>query len=943
MALPLRKGTLQSEYEAIKKSGAGNQTATLTEEQETQLETIKDAAAVASAKPRAALSTMNNKLKNRRARAATLSSQLSDLSKRCDETKISLEDLSARKDTLATGLAKTNKDLREAELELDAIERNQRKNQKRKSDIDARMTQINTTLREAKDDRRQGKDQERLSTALTSLKRHYKGVLGRLVDHCRPTQRRFNLAVTVAAGRDMDAIVVEDKQTGFECIQYLRDQRVGVATFLPLDSMQVPSPEITERLRVFCDKDPRYRLCVDIISCEDHIKKAVLYAVGNTIVCDDLASARELCFGNRTGGIRVRAVTVAGAVISVTGTMTGGVTNEQGSSAAAGRMFNEAGLAKIQKEKEVLQEERDGLDSIEASDGSGAMVSHANKIEDLKMNIGNLRSRKEYMLSDQKYTISKTREKQTQFKANKKQIDDLEKKLAKTEKELEEVQDAVSEMIGAVKDVEEVHFAPFRKETGLQDVGAYQEAIGAAREEFLKKRRRVREALTKLTAQKNYEDGRKFDKQINKVDARLQERQQELGEAKKREEEVLESLNEIKARVAEKELELKTTQDNEKQVEQELNDLQNIFSDIQAERKAISKTITTEESALERLRQKLHETLQKARVEEVDLPLVGDAKADDDTASTRKSKRQRRSDNPDSQGTESSTISEQKLSAPPLSQESYTSIQFSQKDDPKISKDRNDANKIDFSCMRPILKTKLKVKDETRIRADFEKQLLALANQIEAMTPNMKATDQFNSAVERLKESNVDFDNAKSSAHKALANYDRIKKLRTECFKSAFDHIDRELKVIYKDMTKSSKHPLGGNAYLSLDDVDEPFRAGMKFNAMPPMKRFRDMEQLSGGEKTVAALSLLFAIHSYRPAPFFVMDEVDAALDNVNVMKVCNYIRQRSLNDVQCIVISLKDMFYERSESLVGICRDVSTNSSRTLTLDLTNFDNVVN
>jgi len=104
------------------------------------------------------------------------------------------------------------------------------------------------------------------------------------------------------------------------------------------------------------------------------------------------------------------------------------------------------------------------------------------------------------------------------------------------------------------------------------------------------------------------------------------------------------------------------------------------------------------------------------------------------------------------------------------------------------------------------------------------------------------------------------------------------------------------------------------------------------------MKRFRDMEQLSGGEKTVAALALLFAIHSFRPSPFFFMDEVDAALDNVNVLKVCNYIHQRS-DDFQCIVISLKDMFYERSQSLVGICRDVKTNSSRTLTLDLNKFD----
>ena len=60
---------------------------------------------------------------------------------------------------------------------------------------------------------------------------------------------------------------------------------------------------------------------------------------------------------------------------------------------------------------------------------------------------------------------------------------------------------------------------------------------------------------------------------------------------------------------------------------------------------------------------------------------------------------------------------------------------------------------------------------------------------------------------------------------------------------------------------------------------------------------------------------------------------------SVNLRKVCNYIPQRSQVDFQCIVISLKDMFYERSQSLVGICKDVGTNSSRTLTLDLTQFD----
>jgi structural maintenance of chromosome 1 len=82
--------------------------------------------------------------------------------------------------------------------------------------------------------------------------------------------------------------------------------------------------------------------------------------------------------------------------------------------------------------------------------------------------------------------------------------------------------------------------------------------------------------------------------------------------------------------------------------------------------------------------------------------------------------------------------------------------------------------------------------------------------------------------------------------------------------------------------------------------------SGIKYHAMPPMKRFRDMEQLSGGEKTMAALALLFAIHTYQPSPFFVLDEVDAALDNTNVGRIADYIRKHSSPTFQFVVISLK-------------------------------------
>lgn len=85
----------------------------------------------------------------------------------------------------------------------------------------------------------------------------------------------------------------------------------------------------------------------------------------------------------------------------------------------------------------------------------------------------------------------------------------------------------------------------------------------------------------------------------------------------------------------------------------------------------------------------------------------------------------------------------------------------------------------------------------------------------------------------------------------------------------------------------------------------------------------------------MAALALLFAIHSYQPSPFFVLDEVDAALDNTNVARIANYIQDHAAPGMQFIVISLKTGLFQNSEALVGIFRDQSENSSKSLTLDV--------
>ena len=72
-----------------------------------------------------------------------------------------------------------------------------------------------------------GKQEERMGEAIETMQRIYKGVYGKLADLCRPIQKKYALAVTVAAGKHMDAIVVESKQVAADCIRYLKDQRIG--------------------------------------------------------------------------------------------------------------------------------------------------------------------------------------------------------------------------------------------------------------------------------------------------------------------------------------------------------------------------------------------------------------------------------------------------------------------------------------------------------------------------------------------------------------------------------------------------------------------------------------------------------------------------------------------------------------------------------------------
>ncbi|XP_011691697.1 PREDICTED: structural maintenance of chromosomes protein 4 [Wasmannia auropunctata] len=175
----------------------------------------------------------------------------------------------------------------------------------------------------------------------------------------------------------------------------------------------------------------------------------------------------------------------------------------------------------------------------------------------------------------------------------------------------------------------------------------------------------------------------------------------------------------------------------------------------------------------------------------------------------------------------------------------------------------------------------------------------------------------------------ADLEETTSARDKMRAIHDSVRKRRINEFCAGFDVITAKLKEMYQMIT------LGGDAELELVDSLDPLSEGITFSVRPPKKSWKSIDKLSGGEKTLSSLALVFALHHYKPTPLYFMDEIDAALDFKNVSIVGNYIKERTKN-AQFIVISLRSNMFELADSLVGIYK--TFNCSKSITLRLARY-----
>ncbi|EPE36015.1 P-loop containing nucleoside triphosphate hydrolase [Glarea lozoyensis ATCC 20868] len=191
-------------------------------------------------------------------------------------------------------------------------------------------------------------------------------------------------------------------------------------------------------------------------------------------------------------------------------------------------------------------------------------------------------------------------------------------------------------------------------------------------------------------------------------------------------------------------------------------------------------------------------------------------------------------------------------------------------------------------------------------------EIAALEEKTQNVNVELGVLAEYRRRVEEHAARNADLQSAVGQRDTAKKRCDELRRLRLEGFMEGFSTISLRLKEMYQMIT------MGGNAELELVDSLDPFSEGILFSVMPPKKSWKNISNLSGGEKTLSSLALVFALHHYKPTPLYVMDEIDAALDFRNVSIVASYIKERTKN-AQFIVISLRNNMFELASRLVGV------------------------
>lgn len=644
-----------------------------------------------------------------------------------------------------------------------------------------------------------------------------KGLLGVVADLIK-VEKTYETAIETALGGSIQNIVTEDEHTAKRMIEFLKRNKYGRATFLPLTSIGNRNTFTNEKA---LHEPGVIGLASDLVKAEKKYEGLVKYLLGRTVVTDHIDHAIAL---NRKYQYSLRIVTLEGESLNPGGSMTGGAFKNSSNLLGRRREMEElaASVALLKKDLDMLRTEIDA-NRRTRSEYRERIVGLNEKLQEqyllqntVKVEISQIKSRKE-----------ETHKSFGQLKA---ESLDIEEQSAQIEKE--------------------------------------QQSIAVEMEESLQTEKRLEEEIKKLQKQQETER-REQDSQSAQSEAihlKLQEVRQKAAFIRQNIERIRNEMSVLQEEKSGVEEGIRT---GSAEIERKLEDIEKIRKDIEA---AIE---TEQESADEQKR------------------LLADR---ENLNVSHKSFFSRREE-----------LSE-KISL--LDKENFRLN--AQKEKLEEAKDSQINYMWEEYGLGPGSAADLR-EEEYQDPVQMKKAIQTLKSEIKALgNVNVNAIEDFKELSERHSFLSSQHDDLVKSENALMEIIDELDEGMRAQFKERFALIQIEFDKAFKQLFG------GGKGSLELVEDEDILDAGIRIISQPPGKKLQNMMQMSGGEKALTAIALLFAIQNLKPSPFCLLDEIEAALDESNVTRYASYLKKLTKN-TQFIIITHRRGTMAAADRLYGI------------------------
>lgn len=711
------------------------------------------------------------------------------------------------------------------------------------------------------------------------------GVVTTLIE----AKREHEMAIEVALGGQAQDIVVETADQAKQAIRWLKESRVGRATFLPLDLVEGRSNR--QELQKVLGEKGVVGFATDLVKFEPRLKNVVQHLLGNVIVVENLDVAVSL----ERRGIRTRYVTLEGEMVAASGAMTGGNMKVAGLLNRTREVKELADrLKKLRLHEKELTEKsaalKEEVGQLKEKSETLARQSQAQEIEAA-------RARKDFEAIDHR-----ANEKGQQLARLDQRRAGMEKEIAAHRVKQQEGATLLTELAEKAESLEKelaaIEQTAGERQREVSEAGRLANEIMLALTAGTERARSLKERLENSSAEaerlKNAADARKAEldniaEELKNADGRMAELNEQLSGYQKQKNELESQLTFENQQKETVQLDLRKLGERAQVLQRDFNEAQNELHEVELRRKEFlvqldNIKVQSREKFSLHLNDVIRRVLMPDTVEEE--PEESSAKVIDVAAEGEQSSEE-------AEGEESEKSPEDLVAEMEAAAEAERLIPI-----------------IEIADLTDEGRERLENLHNTEEIASLVQEL---RRKIEQLGPvNIGAIDEYNELNERL-EFLVGQEKDLTESKEMLAEtISKIDETTQDLFTKAFTEIRANFEQVYRRLFG------GGRADLILTEEKGGLESGIDIIAQPPGKKPQHISLLSGGEKALTAVALLFAIFMRKPSPFCILDEIDAPLDDKNVERFKELV-QEFAHTTQFIIITHNKQTMHLANTIYGV------------------------